>query len=81
VQYYHDNRSHWSYWEITEGLPGEFYTQNMEGFVNVISHKEMCRTWKQINAISNIQFFFRNARDENGNAWDPDFVPYPDGCP
>jgi hypothetical protein len=81
VQYYHDNRSHWSYWEITEGLPGEFYTQNMQGFAEAISHKEMCRTWKQINAISNIQFFFRNARDENGNAWDPDFVPYPDGCP
>jgi hypothetical protein len=81
VQYYHDNRSHWNYWMISEGLPGEFYTQNMQGFAEAMSHKEMCRTWKQINAISNIQFFFRNALDKNGNVWDPSFVPYPDGCP
>jgi hypothetical protein len=81
VQHYHDNYSNWRNWVITEGLPGNFYTQNMEGFVNAISHKEMCRTWKQITAINHIQFFFSKAIDKWGNPWDLNFIPYPDGCP
>ncbi len=81
VQYRNENYTNWRNWVITEGLPGNFYTQNMEGFENGLSHKEMCRTWKQITAINHIQFFFRKAIDDSGQPWDLNFIPYPDGCP
>ena len=74
-------RGDWSNFVYTDGLPGGFYTQDMQGFDRFISHLDMCRVWMQVNAISNVQFFFSKALDDYGNPWDTDFVPYPDGCP
>lgn len=67
-------------WTMEEELPGNFWSQDLEGLVNGRTHGEMCTQWIQESAISGIQYFFRKALDEHGYPWDPDYAPYPDGC-